>query len=148
MVLGDRLVECEQQRYSVDYAFTLTISKQLRQQCIEDQYDTVKDLLTVLFLNYRWTCVVELHEDMNTHYHGIISFPLPIKGRSCETLFANLVRNKIKILGTQRKFKQIDDFQGWKDYLLKDITKTSMHIARPIFLNDHYMVAPLCSFLK
>lgn len=125
-----------QQYQSVMYAFTVTLKPVMFRRSIEEQYDsTYLELSTRLkSLPCKLTMICELTSNYNIHYHGIIVFIT--KSRSHEKDFKDLFR-KSQIFGFTN-IKQVDDFNGWVDYIKKDVTVSVKIINRPpVIIDEH-----------
>lgn len=122
---------------SVHYAFTITLmpAKAFKNDATQQYDDTVGHVVGYLrSMSNMFSLTAELTKNCNIHYHGVIQFG---------TLSSNLRKY---FIDTFRKSKlcgfvnitQIDDFNGWRDYIMKDIITTTNSINRPSIIVDYY----------
>lgn len=130
-------------KYSIDFAFTVTLKPNLYCDEPHQQYDkTYSQLIQILKSKGSFvTCVAELTKSYNLHMHGIIKFDMKNvehKSRNLMLRFTNLFR-KHKLFGFVN-IRQIDDFPKWKEYISKDIHETRSLLNRPPILIDNYEI--------
>lgn len=142
MVLGLGKGVSDQPRYSVQYAVTLTLNPKLYKYEISDQYDKTREL--VRDCPFKVTCIAESTSQYNLHYHCVMSVKLPVK--DARKAIFDWHRKLLKEFGKQMVVKQIDDYQGWVDYLSKDLRKSSETLGRPPILRDDHGIFPLGMF--
>lgn len=121
-------------KYSVEYAFTLTLKPKIFAQEPEDQYDKSSAHASARLntLSDQFTLIAELTKNYNIHYHGIIKFPLKKKDLMKE--FYKCFRTDL-IIGFVN-IRQIDDKSKWIDYISKDLCRTKDAIIRRPIIND------------
>lgn len=125
-------------KYSVQYAFTVTLKpKKWFVKPAEEQYDGTSMPLAEFLksISHRVTLVTELTKNFCVHYHGVIDF------RILEDI--NLRKRFHDAFRTSKDFgyvniKQIDDLDGWIEYINKSLADTSKAInRRPIIIDEH-----------
>jgi len=123
---------------SVIYSFTITLKPNLFKEVAEEQYDRTYLVLTkeLLSLSSEVTLVAELTRAANVHYHGMIRF---------NTTKIDLRKYFIDHFRKSKYFgfvciKQIDNLQGWQDYIKKDLKTTKQSIGRPPVLIDQFNI--------
>lgn len=125
--------------FSVDYSFTIT----LRPKCFthepEIQYDDTNFHVRARLasISPHFTIVAEVTKAWNIHYHGIIKFVLKDKV-DCAKRFHARFRND-NLVGFVN-IKQITDYNGWCEYIVKDLQKTTESIGRRPIIRDDYGV--------
>lgn len=121
-------------RYSVEYAYTLTLKPKAFAQEPEDQYDKTSAHASARLktLSDQFTLIAELTKNYNIHYHGIIKFPLSKKNLMKE--FYKCFRTDL-IIGYVN-IRQIDDKPKWLEYISKDLSKTKEVIGRRPLVYD------------
>lgn len=108
---------------SFNYAFTITLKPNLYRYPLEKQYDETylyvsEKLLTIA---QQLTMVAEVTKAGNLHFHGVICFTLSKHKhiKSNNKNFIDLFRND-HIVGFTN-LKQIDNEQGWIEYMSKEL---------------------------
>lgn len=124
---------------SVRYAFTVTLKPNLYRFTPTEQYDmTYYRIHTILWsVANEYTCVAELTQNGNIHYHGIIDFII-IPNKSNMIRFKNSFR-KETLFGFNN-IKQIDNDLKWIEYISKDLKTTKEEIDRPPIIKDEFKV--------
>jgi len=127
-----------QKKYnSVDYSFTITLQPRLFVKTIEDQYDItfVEVCRKLNSLISTHTIIAEITPtNYNIHYHGIIKFHRPSKSHMKD--FKDVFRGS-KMFGFTQ-IRQIEDFGGWVEYIMKDLYITKDILNRPPIIVDEY----------
>lgn len=122
---------------SVKYAFTITLHPSMYKLPIDEQYDqTYLELITRLKSLPTKVCLIaEITQyNYNVHYHGTMQFI--VKSKDHQLDFINLFRQS-KIFGF-KNIKQVDDEDGWKSYIIKDLDKTRILLCRPPVIIDEF----------
>lgn len=122
------------------YAFTLTVNPKLYIRTLVHQLNCTARSLIGLFPHSKISEVIELTENFNAHYHGIIQFHYgDIKEKSPESYWYNKLRGH-PTLG-HSKIKVMTDEEGWKKYITKDIPRTEKELNKtyytPIVIDEH-----------
>lgn len=119
---------------SVKYSFTVTLQNKMYVYKPEEQYDfTYLELIKRLkALGATFTIIAELTLNGNLHYHGIITFHQRSKSHSLD--FKNVFRTS-KIFGYSN-IKQIEDYEGWVEYIIKELHNTKDILCRPPIVYD------------
>lgn len=111
---------------SVCYAITHTIPPLLCKMNPDlVQYDLLfSELNEIKLMDARITFITEYTKCGNLHFHGIINFELPKRG-SCMNRYKQHFKDKrlSKYFGYM-EMKQIDDYDGWLNYIIKDLQLT------------------------
>lgn len=125
-------------KYSVEYAFTLTLKPKIFAQEPEDQYDKTSAHASARLktLSDQFTLIAELTKNYNIHYHGIIKFPLSKKDLMKE--FYKCFRTDL-IIGFVN-IRQIDDMPKWTEYISKDLDRTCKAINRRPLIYDNLCI--------
>lgn len=120
------------------YAFTLTLKPSMYKYTSEEQYDRTY-LLAYKHVKSRCvyvTMIAEHTKAYNIHYHGIITF---VMSKSCpKKKFVDSFRNH-PFIGFVN-IKQMENDQGWLDYIKKDLKATREMINRPPIIADDFTV--------
>lgn len=124
-------------KQSVRYSFTVTLKPRMYIDPSETQFDlTFSELRTILkSMNAKFTLIAELTKmGHNIHYHGTITFPLTSK---------NVVKRFIDVFRKTKHYgfvsiKQIDNEQGWIDYISKEFIETVREVERRPIINDDF----------
>lgn len=139
-------------RFSQRYAFTVTLKPSQFNKNAEDQYDDcIKDIESKLTsVCAHVTVVAELTKNCNIHFHGIADFDLnhPNLIKKFHDHFRCRCLNKYKC---KCKFgfvniKQMDNENGWVEYIRKDLKTTYEAIARRPIIKDDFNIFPLSIF--
>lgn len=112
-------------KYSVLYAFTVTLLPRIYKKEPEVQFYETSELLRdklKIVSNNRLTLVGEITKNYNIHYHGFIQFPIVARQDNMK-FFHKLFRTD-KVFGFVQ-IKQCTDDHGWQEYISKDIHRTS-----------------------
>lgn len=150
-------------RWTIDYAITITLHPSIRCNKTVEQYDTMKAIIrdyitdccyefwkknkpTVQFQAPKVTLVAELTKSQDIHYHGIVTLPLSMKIRDHKIFIRDIFRYKPKagpLRNDLKKYlgfiyvKEIDD-NGWSQYLRKGFAEFEQSLDRkPILRDDH-----------
>jgi len=123
------------------YEFTLTLKPLMYQYTPQQQYDQTKDILYQIFYpnnqqKYQVTCVAELTQEHNVHYHCIIE----LEGLLDKDKLINKFRTHSKTFG-KKSLTQVKYEDSYKKYIIKNLSETKLVIKDPV-LCDHY---GLCS---
>lgn len=129
--------EAKQEVMSVDYHITLTLKPSMYRMDAEEQFRKTKDIVRNLMRGFTYTCVTELTNQYNIHYHMICKAPLAI-AKCIPKLFADRKR-KIKELGFH-KMDSVDNYDVYTAYMLKDVKKTQEILGHYPVINDDYML--------
>jgi len=111
--------------YSCPFAITLTLKPAYFRHTAELQYSlTAEKICEALRCNGRnkLSMVTELTEKCNVHYHAVILIAKSLLTKTYATKWL-YDRCRLEPIGSQICVKQIDDLDGWKDYLIKDFHK-------------------------
>lgn len=119
---------------SVLYSFTVTLKPVMYKFKPQTQYDkTYIDLAKLLkSLNCKLTMICEYTKNYNIHYHGVIQFLSKSKDHMKD--FYDVFRIVKSFYGFVN-IKQIDDLDGWKSYISKELN--DFHDRRPIIIDEH-----------
>lgn len=119
---------------SCDIALTVTLRSSLKRLDAEGQYTLTKDKLLNKLRNCKHTTVVELTSNYDVHYHSILQIPLnKCMNKSPLRYIKDVFRSDFGFTCV----KQVENYEGWIDYLKKDITETSKVIAGTILKDDY-----------
>jgi len=129
------------------YAFTQTLnSKVFGRVLAPDQYDKTAYHLSQVYNSATGgacTVVCELTEAGDCHYHGFLTAPglslYKVQYRLSQRLKA------CKFFGF-KKIKLVDDFPGWKEYIMKDVVKTAELLGRRPIVEDKLGLIPFDMF--
>jgi len=129
-------------QFSVDYALTITLLPKIYKYEPEQQYDLTYDhiLRKLKSLTNYFTLVAEVTKSINLHMHCIIKFPL-IKGKLWDKEIKKLFRQDPFVGFTC--MKQVEDFNGWVEYVRKDLDKSLQYLNRRPIIYDTYDVFDL-----
>lgn len=135
----------------IEYAITITTHGRFRDLTSEDQFDQISEYI---YLNLkdkgiRWTLLAELHKDMSTvHVHGIMKLDLntlPRKYKGYPPRYVTDLMKKCKFFGFT-VIKAVEDYNGWVEYILKNVKQTQTIINRHPLIIDDYNLMNLTSF--
>lgn len=126
------------------YAFTLTVNPKLHKRSIVHQLNCTARSLMALFTHAKLTIVIELTQNYNVHYHGIIQFHYAdIRDKAPESYWYNKLRDHPTIGYTV--LKVMDDEAGWKNYIIKDMPRTAKELEKtyytPIVIDEHQLAS-------
>jgi len=126
--------------YSAEFAITLTLRPSMYHMSAIMQRNALQGIINSLE-NCKISLIVELTQSFNIHGHGTIK--VPMKGhKSAEHLCVDVFRN-LKEVG-YICVKQIEDYEGWQEYCLKDYTRTKQELnENPIIRDDNDFMSPL-----
>lgn len=122
------------------YELTITLKPTMYQFNPKEQLRLTKDkLLNIFYPNnkqeYMVSCVAELTQEHNVHYHCIIE----LQDIQAKDRLLNKFRSLTKIFG-KKSCTQVQYEDSYKQYLIKDLEKTRSLIGDPIIC-DYYGVA-------
>jgi hypothetical protein len=110
---------------SVSVALTVTLSKYIKGFPAEKQDLLCRERILEIFQKYKAkaTCVIELTQNFDAHYHAIVSVPLNILAKQ------NVYKLVTDMFRGDKHFgftcvKPILSEEGWCKYLLKDFEVT------------------------
>jgi hypothetical protein len=125
--------QSEQPKYSCDFALTITLKPQIYRETAEEQYRQTAYNVAKLFSKCKLTLIAELTQSCNIHYHGIIAVPITISSQPRKYIFDQI--RKYSKLG-KTTVVQMTNYEGWSDYLSKDLQETSKTVY-PIIKDDY-----------
>jgi len=135
------VLRAENGKRTIQYAFTLTLNPRLFSKTPEEQFDATRSAIDSLtFSGARVTAIFELTNSFNVHYHGLVDFEY-VKDRNYIKLLHDYFR-KLPLLGSQRCIKVVDDYQGWVDYMFKELGRTSADTMRFPIVRDDLQAVP------
>lgn len=122
---------------SVRFAITVTLRPALYRYTSVEQYDMTSDELVKHLLSecIKVSLIAEHTKNFNIHYHGIVTMRHIING-SCQKRLVDSFR-KSKHFGFVC-IKQIEDEEGWIDYMSKELLETSSLLGRMPILIDNF----------
>lgn len=123
-------------KWSVDYAITLTLKPILYKHTCEEQFSIVATSIRNNFPNCKFTLLAELTKQYNVHFHGIIKVDLNKIVCHPEKYLYDRIR-QYKHLGFA-VIKQITEYQIWIDYITKDYNITKQKANIDPFVKDDY----------
>lgn len=124
------------------YEFTLTLHPSNYINSAADQHKNSKQILTDIFYPngfpaYQVTCIAELTQDHNVHYHCMID----LKDLEIKDKLMNKFRRYRRVFG-RKTCTQVVYEESYKAYLVKDLDKTRRIIGDPVVC-DFYGVATM-----
>lgn len=112
------------------YEFTITLKPQMYRYSAKEQFDKTRQYLNDKFVGYCVSCVAELTQDHNVHYHAMIE----LKDMTMKDKFLNQFRGSAT--WGRKTCTQIVHERKWEEYLKKDITKTREVLGYPIVCDN------------
>lgn len=117
---------------SCDFALTITLRPSTFVDSCQTQFDKLSQLIKDRLQGCKLSLIAELTKQWNVHFHGFISVPTA-RGHPSKYIHDRLRHAKIGFI----KVDQITDFNGWKDYIRKDLHITKDYISYPIVKDDY-----------
>lgn len=120
-------------KWSCDIALTVTLKGSQKRLDAEGQYTLTKDKVLNRLRNCHHTTIVELTTNFDVHYHSILKLDLN-KANNKSAL--RYIKDVFRADFGYTCVKQVEDYDGWAEYLAKDITATSA-VLSPIVKDDY-----------
>lgn len=99
---------------SIDYELTITLLPKLYKYTSNEQFEKTKNFINSL-RGYKVTCVAELTQTFNVHYHMIISSE---HNTTPGENILDILRQYHNMFG-KKSFSQVMDYNKWTTYLKK-----------------------------
>lgn len=120
-------------KYSYDIALTVTLKSKHRSIDAEAQFALTRRGILEKLRNCKSTVIAELTRNFDIHYHAILSIPLDkTNGKHPLRYIKDIFRSEYGLTCV----KQVDNYEGWIDYLKEDIDETS-RVIYPILKDDY-----------
>jgi len=113
------------------YEFTLTLRPMLYDKKPDEQFKYVHDNLWFLLAPYKASCVAELTQELNVHFHGIIELRDILEKNE----FLNRFRHFNKMFG-RKTCSQLMYEDTYRKYMKKSIEETKKILLDPIIRDD------------
>lgn len=116
----------------MQYELTVTLRPAMYKYSAEEQFEKSKPWMVTILLNYQVSCVAELTQSNNVHYHAIIE----LKDHIERDKLINKIR-QYKMLG-KISCSQLINNTKWIAYLQKDYSQTMKIIKTHPDVRDYY----------
>lgn len=125
---------------TIDFALTVTLTRALRAFGPAHQLDKSSRELQVLLndckIPVKYSCIYELTQNSDVHYHLILKLTYISKIRSYKIYIENLFR-KSKVFGYVC-VKPVTEYSKWVEYMSKDLQKTYNLLGLNPIIHDDY----------
>lgn len=115
------------------YAVTVTLPSTSRKLPAEAQFDKYKERFINCFFHFKVSAVCELTSNYDIHFHAVCS----VKPEHYVSKPQKYLKDVFRAQFGFTCIKEVTDFDGWINYLKKDIDNTTAHGLIAILRDDY-----------